>query len=98
MSYNQIDLTSGGMLSSTKNNSPEQSGARDGARVSIDATHSHNFSCSTVAGGGAHTHTISGSITGASITGSTADTGSGNAFTVDTVPVYYTVIYIIKAA
>jgi hypothetical protein len=39
-----------------------------------------------------------GSITGGKTSGSTADVGTSQAFSVDTVPAYYTVIYIMKAA
>jgi hypothetical protein len=46
----------------------------------------------TISGGGL----TGGSITGGSIDGSTANAGSSQAFTVDTVPVYYTMIYIKK--
>ncbi|MDR1453586.1 MAG: hypothetical protein LBJ25_06415 [Candidatus Margulisbacteria bacterium] len=45
---------------------------------------------------GSHSHVVSGSITGGSVTGSTATTGDGTAFSVNTVPAYYTVIYIMK--
>ncbi|MDR2428175.1 MAG: hypothetical protein LBD62_00015 [Candidatus Margulisbacteria bacterium] len=65
--------------------------------VSINATHSHDVNIN-ITESGSHSHTITGSITGGSITGSTASTGSGSALTINTVPVYYTVIYIIKAA
>jgi hypothetical protein len=48
--------------------------------------------------GGAHEHDVTGSISGGSVSGSTASAGSGSAFSVDTVPAYYTVIYIMKIA
>jgi hypothetical protein len=88
------------------------SSARDfnNYRYVIDATHTHNISGSTPENGGthshdvnvsipesgSHSHTISGSISGGAIGGSTANVGSSQAFSVDTVPAYYTVIYIIK--
>jgi hypothetical protein len=53
---------------------------------------------SSVVADGDHTHTVSGSISGGSITGSTDNAGSGAAFTVNTVPVYYAVVYLIKVA
>jgi hypothetical protein len=65
--------------------------------ISESGSHAHAVTVS-IPESGLHTHTISGTITGASITGSTGSAGSGNAFTVDTVPVYYAVIYIIKVA
>jgi hypothetical protein len=61
-----------------------------------EGAHSHDVSVNTTEGGGLHSHTISGSITGGSIGGSTANTGSGTAFSVNTLPSYYTVIYIMK--
>jgi hypothetical protein len=78
--------------------------------VNMDVTHSHGITGSTSSGegthvhdvavsipeGGSHSHTISGSITGGSIGGTTANAGSGTAFSVSTLPVYYKVMYIIK--
>jgi hypothetical protein len=55
-------------------------------------THSHTVSVS-ISESGSHSHTISGGITG-----STANTGDGAEFNIDTVPTYFTVIYIIKVA
>jgi hypothetical protein len=60
-------------------------------------THSHKVSV-TIPESGSHSHTISGSITGGNITGTTANTGSGQAFSVSTLPAYYTVVYIMKVA
>ncbi|MDR1113632.1 MAG: hypothetical protein LBL50_00900 [Candidatus Margulisbacteria bacterium] len=82
----------------------------DNPHFNIDATHSHDITgytgdnsgthshdvSVTIPEGGSHSHTISGSITGGSISGSTANAGSGTAFSVATLPAYYTVIYIIK--
>ncbi|MDR1113491.1 MAG: hypothetical protein LBL50_00155 [Candidatus Margulisbacteria bacterium] len=103
-----------GICSITNENSNRggDGGDSDNARIYIDATHSHNISGSTPDNGGthshdvnvtipesgSHSHTISGSITGGSISGSTANAGSGTAFSVATLPSYYTVIYIIKVA
>jgi hypothetical protein len=65
--------------------------------ISTVGTHTHDFSSTSSAmSAGLHDHTISGSISGGNITGSTATTGSSTAFSVNTVPSYYTVIYIIK--
>jgi hypothetical protein len=77
--------------------------------TSTGGSHNHTFSNGTTSGGGhthsltgvadlngAHTHSITGSITGGTISGSTANAGSGQAFTI--VPAYYTVIYIMKIA
>jgi hypothetical protein len=81
------------------------------SRASSSGAHTHDVSGTAQSGGGpthaftnesrantvtAHTHTVSGSITGGSIGGSTASAGSNQAFSVDTVPVYYTMIYIKK--
>jgi hypothetical protein len=67
--------------------------------ISTVGTHTHDFSStSSAVSAGSHDHTISGSITGGSISGSTANAGSGTAFNVATLPAYYTVIYIIKVA
>jgi hypothetical protein len=67
--------------------------------ISTVGTHTHDFSStSSATSAGSHSHTISGSITGGSISGSTASAGSGTAFSVATLPSYYTVIYIIKVA
>ncbi|MDR1452866.1 MAG: hypothetical protein LBJ25_02690 [Candidatus Margulisbacteria bacterium] len=66
--------------------------------ISTIGTHTHDFSStSSAAAAGTHNHTISGSITG-SIAGSIDSTGDGQAFSVNTVPSYYTVIYIMKTA
>jgi hypothetical protein len=67
--------------------------------VAEGGSHSHtvNSSNATISGG-----TFSGSISGGAITdagsisGSVDSAGSGQAFSVDTVPSYYTVIYIMK--
>jgi hypothetical protein len=70
-----------------------------GVSITGDGAHEHSFSSDSKAFmGGSHTHGISGSITGGTISGSTANVGSGQAFSVDTVPAYYTVIYIMKVA
>lgn len=61
-------------------------------------THSHNNINVTIPEGGSHSHAINGSITGGTIKGSTANTGTGAVFSVDTVPKYYQVIYIMKVA
>ena len=68
-----------------------------GISISGDGTHTHSFSSTSeaVAVVG-HSHTVTGSITGGSISGSTDNTGSSTAFSVNTVPSYYAVIYIIK--
>ncbi|MDR1452696.1 MAG: hypothetical protein LBJ25_01795, partial [Candidatus Margulisbacteria bacterium] len=61
--------------------------------------HEHSFTSDSKAFlGGAHEHDVTGSISGGSVSGSTASAGSGSAFSVDTVPAYYTVIYIMKIA
>ncbi|MDR1324067.1 MAG: hypothetical protein LBK68_06500 [Candidatus Margulisbacteria bacterium] len=60
-----------------------------------EGIHSHNFGVS-IDDSGSHTHTLNGSITGGSVSGSVDNTGDNQAFSVDTVPSYYTVIYIIK--
>ncbi|GBR74329.1 hypothetical protein NO1_1526 [Candidatus Termititenax aidoneus] len=76
-----------------------------GLTLSNAGAHTHTTS-GTAAEGGSHSHTISGgNITGGTITagsggitGSTGSAGSSQAFIIDTVPAYYTVIYIIKVA
>jgi hypothetical protein len=88
-------------------------GSGGGAQLNIDASHGHSFSGAytgensgthshnvsvTISESGSHTHTISGSISGGNITGSTANAGSGTALTIDTLPSYYTVVYIMKVA
>jgi hypothetical protein len=67
--------------------------------------HTHSFSSGSQAvATTAHTHTVTGNISGGTvtasgnITGSTDSAGSGTAFSVDTVPGYYTVVYIMKVA
>jgi hypothetical protein len=82
-------------------NEHNATGTTESARTSISidnaGAHEHSFSSDSKAFmGGAHEHSITGSITGGSITGSVANAGSGTAFSVDTMPTYYTVIYIIK--
>jgi hypothetical protein len=68
-----------------------------GISIKDDGAHEHSFSSDSKAfSNGAHEHDVTGSITGGSVSGSTANTGSGGAFTVDTVPIYYAVIYIMK--
>jgi hypothetical protein len=68
--------------------------------VSVNSTnsaHSHTFSSDSKAFlNGAHEHDVTGSITGGSISGSTANAGDGVAFSISIVPLYCTVIYIIK--
>jgi hypothetical protein len=83
------------------------------SRASSSGAHTHDVSGTAQSGGGhshaftnesraytvaAHTHTVSGSITGGSIGGSTANAGSGQAFSVSAVPPYYTMVYIKKMA
>jgi hypothetical protein len=68
--------------------------------ISESGAHAHDVTVS-IPESGSHTHTISGGTVTASgdASGSTANAGSANAqISVNTVPVYYTVIYIIKAA
>jgi hypothetical protein len=66
------------------------------SKATMSSTHTHDFSSlSSATLAGSHSHTISGSI-GGSIGGSLDNTGSGTAFTVDTLPSYYAVIYIMK--
>jgi hypothetical protein len=68
-----------------------------GGVTSTNSAHRHDFSSgSKAASGGTHEHDVSGSITGGSVSGSTENTGSGSVISVDTVPSYYAVIYIIK--
>jgi hypothetical protein len=65
-------------------------------------THTVNSSNATISGGtigGSITGgTITGAITGGTFAGSTGSTGSGTALTIDTLPSYYTVVYIMKVA
>jgi hypothetical protein len=81
------------------------------ATTSSDGAHGHIFSNGTTSGGGhthsltgtagsggEHTHSISGDISGGTISGLTANTGSGTALTIDILPSYYTVVYIMKVA
>jgi hypothetical protein len=78
-------------------------------KASSDGAHTHDFSSTSKATeSGSHSHTvnsgdaeiyggkISGSITGGTFSGSTASVGSSTALTIDTLPSYYAVIYIIK--
>ncbi|GBR72624.1 putative phage tail fiber protein [Candidatus Termititenax aidoneus] len=90
--------------------SVENSGT--GISITGGGTHTHTFSASTPGDGGTHTHDISlsiqaddghthritgGGISGGNISGNTESAGVNNpTFTVNTVPAYYTVIYIIK--
>jgi hypothetical protein len=74
--------------------------------ITDSGSHTHDFTSDSKAVSISHEHTITGgkitgkitggSITGGGISGSTANAGSGQAFSVDTVPAYYTVIYIMK--
>ncbi|MDR1114431.1 MAG: hypothetical protein LBL50_05010 [Candidatus Margulisbacteria bacterium] len=97
----------------TYDGGPETASSPTGYSLRIDFAHTHTYSCDTAANGGAHSHnninvtipeggshshTISGSITGGNIKGSTAHTGTGAVFSIDTVPKYYQVIYIMKVA
>jgi hypothetical protein len=69
-------------------------------------SHSHDFTSTSKAVYTSHEHTISGgtitgsiaggAVTGGSISGSTANAGSSSALVINTVPSYYTVIYIMK--
>ncbi|MDR1114381.1 MAG: hypothetical protein LBL50_04755 [Candidatus Margulisbacteria bacterium] len=78
---------------------PRTSTNTTGISINNDGAHEHSFSSDSKAFmGGAHEHDVSGSITGGSINGSTATSGSGTAFSVDTLPAYYTVVYIMKVA
>ncbi|GBR74432.1 hypothetical protein NO1_1607 [Candidatus Termititenax aidoneus] len=65
-------------------------------------THTVNSSNAAISGGtigGSITGgTVSGSIDAGAISGSTDSAGSGSALTINTLPSYYTVIYIIKVA
>jgi hypothetical protein len=64
-----------------------------GGITNASSTHEHSFSSDSKAVGGTHTH----SITGGNVTGDTESAGVARpAFSVNTVPAYYTVIYIIK--
>jgi hypothetical protein len=75
--------------------------------ITDNGSHAHDFTSASKATSATHGHTVSGgtitgdisggSITGGEISGSTANAGAGQPFSVDTVPAYYTVIYIIKA-
>ncbi|MDR1114018.1 MAG: hypothetical protein LBL50_02885 [Candidatus Margulisbacteria bacterium] len=70
---------------------------KTGITINSDGAHEHSFSSDSKAfSNGAHEHDVTGSISGGSVSGSTANTGSGTAFTVDTLPSYYAVIYIMK--
>ncbi|GBR74611.1 phage tail fiber protein [Candidatus Termititenax aidoneus] len=68
--------------------------------ISNDGAHTHTISGGTISGGtitGSITGgTVSGSINAGAISGSTDSAGSGSALTINTLPSYYTVIYIIK--
>ncbi|MDR1114411.1 MAG: hypothetical protein LBL50_04910 [Candidatus Margulisbacteria bacterium] len=102
----------GGMLTSTAVNYDAVSDTRAGGfKVSINATHTHSFTGGstgdnsgthshdvnvTIPESGSHAHTLSGSISGGSVSGSTDNAGSGTDLIIDTLPSYYTVIYIIK--
>ncbi|GBR73360.1 phage tail fiber protein [Candidatus Termititenax aidoneus] len=70
-------------------------------------SHSHTISGGTISGGTISGGTITGSITGGTvsgsidagaITGSTESAGSSAALTINTLPSYYTVVYIMKVA
>jgi hypothetical protein len=67
------------------------------ATSSGEGGHAHTVSVS-IPESGSHSHTISGSISGGSVTGSTANTGSGTPLAINTLPSYYTVVYIMKVA
>jgi hypothetical protein len=67
--------------------------------VSDSGGHVHTVnSTTTTDGGGTHSHEIGGSITGGSVSGTTDSAGGGTALTINTLPSYYTVVYIIKVA
>ncbi|MDR1323602.1 MAG: hypothetical protein LBK68_04095 [Candidatus Margulisbacteria bacterium] len=87
------------------NNAHEATGYTESAKTGITINnadaHEHSFSSDSKAVAvAAHGHNISGnitgSITGGSISGSTDNAGTGQAFSVSTLPAYYAVIYIIK--
>jgi hypothetical protein len=61
-----------------------------------DGAHDHSLSSDSKAASTSHEHTVTGSVSGGSISGSTANAGSNSALVINTVPAYYTVIYIIK--
>jgi hypothetical protein len=69
-----------------------------GASEGGSHTHTVNSSNATISGGAISGSISGGSITGGSISGSVDSVGSGIAFTVNTVPVYYTVVYLMKVA
>ncbi|GBR77138.1 phage tail fiber protein [Candidatus Termititenax persephonae] len=98
-----------GVFSTAGNAGRQQSSdgsARDARhQLSINATHNstgahtHDFtSTSKASSAGAHTHSVTGTVSGGTVGGSTAATGSGTVFTVDTVPSYYSLIYIRRCA
>jgi hypothetical protein len=69
-----------------------------GSTANNDGTHSHNVSITTTENGGSHSHAVTGSITGGSVGGTLGSAGEGRAFSVNTVPSYYSVVYIMKVA
>jgi hypothetical protein len=85
----------------TSTNSAHSHGFSSASEAVTVNGHTHSVTGGTITGeitGGTITggSLTGGSITGGSIGGSTANAGSSQAFSVDTVPSYYTVIYIIK--
>ncbi|GBR77164.1 hypothetical protein NO2_1593 [Candidatus Termititenax persephonae] len=80
----------------TINNNGAHTHSTSGTAASAGA-HIHDFtSTSKASSAGAHTHSVTGTVSGGTVGGETAATGSGTAFTVATVPSYYTVIYIMR--
>jgi hypothetical protein len=81
-----------------------------GSTTANTGTHDHSISSITVGEGGSHKHTvnssnatisggtIAGGITDGTVSGSTDSIGSGTDLIIDTLPSYYTVVYIMKVA
>ncbi|GBR74003.1 phage tail fiber protein [Candidatus Termititenax aidoneus] len=89
------DIANGGAHTHTISGSAAEGGTHTHTVNSSNAAISGGTITGSIAGG-----TVSGSIIAgdSGITGSTGSAGSGSAFSVSTVPAYYTVIYIMKIA
>lgn len=74
------------------------SGTTKSARANEITLYDVSDKNNTTSSSGAHTHTVSGSvrINSATTSGTVGSTGSGQAFTIDTIPAYYALCFIMK--
>ncbi|GBR74110.1 phage tail fiber protein [Candidatus Termititenax aidoneus] len=86
-------IANGGAHTHTISGSAVEGGSHSHTVNSSNATISGGSITGNITGG-----TVSGSIAASAITGSTGSVGSSAALTIDTLPSYYTVVYIMKVA